>query len=45
MFRIVGVADYAVTRDGQRILAAASTDQAPDQPATVVLNWNAEYPR
>jgi len=45
LFRIVGIADYAVTRDGQRILAAASPDQTPDQPATVVLNWNSDLPK
>jgi len=45
LFRIVGIADYAVTRDGQRILAAASPDQTPDQPATVVLNWKSDLPR
>ena len=32
--------DYAVSRDGQRFLIAATVEEAP-QPVTVVLHWDA----
>jgi eukaryotic-like serine/threonine-protein kinase len=37
--------DYAVARDGQRILATTSVEENPLQPATVVLNWAAGLAR
>ena len=45
LFRMAGLEDYSVSRDGKRILAAVSPDQTPDLSATVVLNWNADLSR
>ena len=41
LFKLPFWTDYAVTRDGQRILAATSVEENPFLPATVVLNWTA----
>jgi WD40 repeat protein/predicted Ser/Thr protein kinase len=41
LFKLPVWQDYAVTRDGQRILAATSIDENPFLPMTVVLNWTA----
>ncbi len=42
LFRLPSAQDYAAARDGQRFLVAASVDENPFLPTTVVLNWNAE---
>jgi len=45
LFRLPLWEDYAVTRDGQRILAATSVEENPVLPPTVVLNWTSELPK
>jgi len=45
LFRLPLWEDYAVARDGQRILAATSVEENPVFPPTVVLNWTSELPR
>jgi eukaryotic-like serine/threonine-protein kinase len=42
LFRLPYAEDYAVARDGQRLLVATSLDENPFLPPTVVLNWTAE---
>jgi Tol biopolymer transport system component len=41
LFRLPLWEDYAVGRDGQRILVATSVEENPVFPPTVVLNWTA----
>jgi Tol biopolymer transport system component len=45
LFRLPLWEDYAVARDGQRILAATSVEENPVFPPTVVLNWTSELPK
>jgi WD40 repeat protein len=45
LFRLPLWEDYAITRDGQRILAATSVEDNPVFPPTVVLNWTADLKR
>jgi hypothetical protein len=42
LFRLPLWEDYAITRDGQRILVATSVEENPVFPPTVVLNWTAD---
>jgi hypothetical protein len=39
LFRLPFWEDYAITRDGQRVLVATSVEENPVFPPTVVLNW------
>jgi eukaryotic-like serine/threonine-protein kinase len=45
LFRLPVWEEYAVTRDGQRVLAATSVEDTPVSPPTVVLNWTSELPK
>ena len=45
LFRLPLWEDYAITHDGQRILAATSVEDNPVFPPTVVLNWTADLKR
>jgi Tol biopolymer transport system component len=45
LFRLPLWEDYAITRDGQRILVATSVEENPVFPPTVVLNWAADLKR
>ncbi len=44
LFRLPVWVDYAVARDGKRILVATSVDENPFLPPTVVLNFTSELP-
>ncbi|MGE5276352.1 MAG: protein kinase domain-containing protein, partial [Acidobacteriota bacterium] len=45
LFKLRYAEDYAAARDGQHFLVAASVDENPFQPPTIVLNWTAGVPK
>jgi serine/threonine protein kinase len=45
LFHLPPGPDYAITADGQRVLIAASVEEASSSPVTVVLHWTAELKR